>query len=108
MYLKKQFFISLLWKYNNTKGFAIPRSFLLKVVFVLRGKQKMIGAGLIIGIIAAVLVLLGNPKNMGFCIACFIRDTAGAVGLHQAAAVQYIRPEIIGLVLGAFVMLRKR
>lgn len=64
----------------------------------------MIGAGLIIGIIAAVLVLLGNPKNMGFCIACFIRDTAGAVGLHQAAAVQYIRPEIIGLVLGAFVI----
>jgi YedE family putative selenium metabolism protein len=41
---------------------------------------------------------------MGFCIACFIRDTAGALGLHRADTVQYIRPEIIGLVLGAFLM----
>ncbi|MFR3492552.1 MAG: hypothetical protein ACLTTJ_01185 [Blautia sp.] len=38
---------------------------------------------------------------MGFCIACFLRDTTGALGLHSAAAVQYIRPEIIGLVLCA-------
>lgn len=60
--------------------------------------------GLLIGIIAAVLVIFGNPKNMGFCIACFIRDTAGALGLHSAGAVQYIRPEIIGLVLGSFIM----
>ena len=58
--------------------------------------------GLITGIIAAALVKLGNPKNMGFCIACFLRDTAGALGLHAAGKVQYIRPEIIGLVLGAF------
>lgn len=61
-------------------------------------------AGLIIGVIAAVLVKLGNPANMGFCIACFLRDISGAVGLHQAAAVQYIRPEIIGLVLGSMIM----
>ena len=45
---------------------------------------------------------MGNPANMGFCIACFLRDTAGACGLHSAAKVQYVRPEIIGLVLGAF------
>ena len=38
---------------------------------------------------------------MGFCLACFIRDTAGGLGLHRAEAVQYIRPEIIGLILGA-------
>ncbi|HSW59121.1 MAG TPA: YedE family putative selenium transporter, partial [Dehalococcoidales bacterium] len=37
------------------------------------------------------------------CVACFSRDIAGALGLHRAAAVQYIRPEIIGLVLGAFI-----
>ena len=61
-------------------------------------------AGLIIGVISVCLVMLGNPANMGFCIACFIRDTAGALGLHQAAAIQYIRPEIIGLVLGSFVL----
>ncbi len=41
---------------------------------------------------------------MGFCIACFLRDTTGALGLHSAAAVQYIRPEIIGLVLGACII----
>ena len=58
-------------------------------------------AGVLIGLIAAMLVFFGNPVNMGFCIACFLRDTSGALGLHSAAAVQYIRPEIIGLVLGA-------
>ena len=42
--------------------------------------------------------------GVGFCIACFLRDTTGALGLHSAAAVQYIRPEIIGLVLGACIV----
>lgn len=67
-------------------------------------KSGIILAGLVIGILAAALVVLGNPANMGFCIACFLRDIAGAVGLHRAAAVQYIRPEIIGLVLGSLIM----
>jgi YedE family putative selenium metabolism protein len=61
-------------------------------------------AGVAVGIAAVALTALGNPANMGFCIACFERDIAGAVGLHSAAKVQYLRPEIIGLVLGAFVM----
>ena len=65
-------------------------------------KLFIIIAGLIIGVIAAGLAFLGNPKNMGFCIACFLRDTAGGLGLHRAAPVQYIRPEIIGIVIGAF------
>ena len=60
--------------------------------------------GFVIGIAALVLTALGNPANMGFCIACFERDIAGAVGLHSAAKVQYVRPEIIGLVLGSFLM----
>lgn len=67
-------------------------------------KVSILIAGLGIGIIAALLVLAGNPANMGFCIACFLRDIAGAVGMHRAAAVQYIRPEIIGLVLGSLIM----
>ncbi len=57
--------------------------------------------GAVIGVIAPLLVKFGNPPNMGICVACFERDIAGALGLHRAAAVQYIRPEIIGLVLGA-------
>lgn len=69
-----------------------------------REKLWIIIAGLGIGILASLLVFWGNPTNMGFCIACFLRDTSGALGLHRAGAVQYIRPEIIGLVLGSFVM----
>lgn len=67
-------------------------------------KKAITVAGILIGVIAVALVFFGNPANMGFCIACFIRDTAGGLGLHRAEPVQYIRPEIIGLVLGAFLM----
>lgn len=52
-------------------------------VLALKEKRKIILAGVVIGVIAAALVWFGNPKNMGFCIACFIRDTAGAVGMHR-------------------------
>ena len=69
---------------------------------VKRERIEIVIAGLIIGVIASLLVFFGNPANMGFCIACFLRDTAGGLGLHRAAAVQYIRPEIIGLVLRSF------
>ncbi len=67
-------------------------------------KVTIVVAGLIIGVISSLLVYFGNPTNMGFCIACFLRDTAGALGLHRAEAVQYIRPEIIGLVLGSLLL----
>ena len=60
--------------------------------------------GVVVGAAAVVLTFLGNPANMGFCIACFLRDIAGATKLHSAAVVQYVRPEIIGLVLGSTVM----
>ena len=59
--------------------------------------------GAIIGILGPVLQKLGNPPNMGICVACFERDIAGALGLHRANIVQYIRPEIIGFVLGSTV-----
>ena len=60
--------------------------------------------GAVIGAAAIALMTLGNPANMGLCAACFIRDVAGALGLHGAAAVQYLRPEIAGFVLGAFLL----
>jgi YedE family putative selenium metabolism protein len=63
----------------------------------------IIGAGGFIGVFAALLQKWGNPGNMGICVACFERDVAGAIGLHRAAVVQYMRPEIIGFVLGALV-----
>lgn len=61
----------------------------------------IISAGAIIGIIAALLQKFGNPGNMGLCMACFERDTAGALGFHRVGGLQYIRPEIIGILLGA-------
>ncbi len=57
--------------------------------------------GCFIGVFAALLSAWGNPANMGICVACFERDIAGALGLHRAAVVQYIRPEIPGFVLGS-------
>lgn len=59
--------------------------------------------GLLIRLISIILQELGNPPNMGFCIACFERDIAGAIGLHRAALVQYLRPEIIGIYFGALI-----
>lgn len=59
-------------------------------------------AGLIFGALAALMTAWGNPPNMGICVACFVRDTAGGLGLHRADTVQYLRPEIMGFVLGAF------
>ncbi len=61
-------------------------------------------SGVVVGIAALVLSFLGNPKNMGFCIACFERDIAGALSLHSAQKVQYMRPEIMGIILGAFII----
>ena len=63
----------------------------------------IIGVGAVIGVLAPILQKLGNPGNMGICVACFERDIAGSVGLHRAAVVQYIRPEIIGFVLGSLI-----
>ena len=63
----------------------------------------IIVTGAVIGILAIILQYNGNPPNMGICVACFERDIAGALGLQRAAIVQYLRPEIIGLVLGSMV-----
>lgn len=67
-------------------------------------KKKLALAGVICGLVAACLAYFGNPANMAFCTACFMRDIAGSLGLHQVETVQYARPEIIGLVLGAFII----
>ena len=67
----------------------------------LRDHWLILLTGVVVGVAALILTAAGNPKNMGFCIACFERDIAGALGLHSAAKVQYIRPEIIGIVLGS-------
>ena len=69
---------------------------------VLATKWGIVIVGIVIGILAPLLQLWGNPANMGICVACFVRDITGALGLHRAPVVQYLRPEIIGFVLGSF------
>ena len=82
-------------KFNQEEHKTVQRFFTKRTLIVL--------GGLIFGVLGALMVNWGNPPNMGICVACFIRDTTGALGLHQASVVQYIRPEIIGLLLGAFI-----
>lgn len=71
---------------------------------MLKEKRNLFIFGALAGSVAAVLAAFGNPGNMAICVACFIRDMAGAVGLHSAAPVQYMRPEIIGIVIGALII----
>jgi YedE family putative selenium metabolism protein len=69
----------------------------------LASRKGIIIVGLVLGGLAASLQALGNPPNMGICVACFTRDIAGALGLHRAGIVQYLRPEIPAFCLGAFI-----
>ena len=64
----------------------------------------LIVCGVVAAAVAIVLASNGNPANMAICIACFIRDSAGALKLQTNETVQYLRPEIIGIVLGACFM----
>lgn len=68
--------------------------------------QKMIFLfvlmGAVLGTGAVLLSFYGNPANTGLCVACFMENVAGALGFHDNVRMQYLRPEIIGIVLGAF------
>ena len=99
------------WKYSNKQ--AMENRYLLCLIDLLlkeefgmvnpfASRTGIIVVGAAIGIIASLLQYFGNPPNMGICVACFERDIAGGLGLHRAGVVQYIRPEIIGFVIGAF------
>ena len=52
----------------------------------MKQSRLVIISGLSIGAASVLLMRLGNPANMGICVACFIRDIAGGLGLHRAAA----------------------
>lgn len=58
-------------------------------------------AGACLGLGGVLLAWWGNPQNSGICVSCFIENSAGALGLHDNSRMQYLRPELIGFVLGA-------
>ncbi|MDD2364850.1 MAG: YedE family putative selenium transporter [Desulfuromonadaceae bacterium] len=60
-------------------------------------------SALLLGITGVLLSVWGNPENSGICVSCFIENSAGALGLHDNQRMQYLRPELIGFVLGSFV-----
>jgi len=60
--------------------------------------------GALLGFGGVFLVYMGNPANSGFCISCFLENLAGSLQLHDNIRMSYIRPELIGFVLGAFFM----
>jgi YedE family putative selenium metabolism protein len=67
-------------------------------------KSLFVLTGAVIGISGVMLSFLGNPANTGFCISCFMENIAGSLGLHGNVRMQYLRPEIIGFVIGSFLM----
>lgn len=67
-------------------------------------RTTVMTAGALLGVFSVLLVYFGNPANMGFCIACFIRDFTGSLQFQTKAGVQYARPEILGLILGSFLI----
>jgi len=81
---------------------AIYRNAVVYIKIIKKCSMPLVGV--LTAAVSITLVLCGNPGNMGLCVACFLRDTAGAVGLHRAAPVQYVRPEIIGIIFGAFII----
>jgi len=54
-----------------------------KITQLFATRWGIILVGAIIGILATLLQKLGNPANMGVCVACFERDIAGALGFTE-------------------------
>jgi YedE family putative selenium metabolism protein len=63
--------------------------------------------GALLGVGGVLLVYLGNPTNSGICVSCFMENVAGAMQLHNDVRMSYIRPELIGFVLGSFLIALK-
>ena len=70
---------------------------------MMRSKElwTVVVVGAILGGLGVMLAAWGNPENSGICVSCFIENSAGALGLHDNPNMQYLRPELIGFVIGS-------
>ncbi len=63
--------------------------------------------GILLGAGSVMLSYFGNPVNSGICLSCFLENLAGAMKFHDEIRMSYIRPELIGFVLGSFAVSMK-
>lgn len=69
----------------------------------LAGERTLLFASaLAVGVGGVILSFLGNPRNSGICVSCFLENIAGALGFHADERMQYLRPEVGGFLLGSF------
>jgi len=61
----------------------------------------VLAAGSGLGLLGVLLSVWGNPQNSGICVSCFVENASGALGLHQNERMAYLRPELVGFVLGS-------
>ena len=61
-------------------------------------------SGALLGFGGVLLAYLGNPANSGICVSCFLENVAGSLQLHNDVRMSYIRPELIGFILGSFLI----
>jgi len=66
--------------------------------------QKTLLAGAVMGVAGALLAYWGNPRNTGICVSCFAENAAGSLRLHSDPRMTYLRPELMGFVLGSTAM----
>ena len=70
----------------------------------LRVVDISVATGAVLGLGGVLLAYLGNPANSGICVSCFMENLAGSLQLHDDIRMSYLRPELIGFVLGSFVI----
>jgi YedE family putative selenium metabolism protein len=71
---------------------------------IITRRKKFVLMGAVIAIGAVMLSYYGNPANTGLCVSCFMENIAGALRLHDNIRMQYLRPELMGFVLGSFML----
>jgi YedE family putative selenium metabolism protein len=71
-------------------------------------KRGLVFTGAVMGILLVLLAQSEALLHTEFCLACFMDALAGTMDSYKVTAVQYYRTEIIGIILGAFLLSFRR